>query len=68
MCICAAYVADDVAGTTVYGYISDSCADANFWCQGDKYHLDISEPLLSGDNVQVWMHTFEIMCGNAPPS
>jgi hypothetical protein len=37
---------DDHTGQTIYGYIMDSCNDANFWCQNDPYHLDISEQYL----------------------
>ena len=26
----------------MYGYVADSCADKNWWCRRDTYHLDIS--------------------------
>jgi hypothetical protein len=42
----AAYEPDEHTGDVMYGYIADSCADDNYWCQKDPFHLDISKPLL----------------------
>jgi hypothetical protein len=44
----AAYQNDELTGQTMYGYVQDSCADKNYWCQKDTYHLDISKPYLDG--------------------
>jgi hypothetical protein len=44
--MCAAYQDDKLTGQRMYGYVQDSCADNNYWCQQDKYHLDISKPYL----------------------
>jgi hypothetical protein len=44
----AAWKADGMTGDEIYGYVLDSCADDNFWCQDDTYHLDISRPYLTG--------------------
>lgn len=35
-------MADPETGRKVYGYIADSCADKNWWCRRDTFHLDIS--------------------------
>jgi hypothetical protein len=42
----AVFVDDHATGQTMYGYVMDSCADNNYWCQDDRYHLDISKPYL----------------------
>ena len=68
--MCAAYEPDSVTGQTIYGYVADSCADNNFWCQDDTFHLDIStgylrdEGILSGWNGRQieWAYL------NGPPS
>lgn len=36
-----------MSGQKINGYVMDSCADSNFWCQDDTYHLDISKPYLT---------------------
>ena len=43
---CAAYEWDAKSGQKIYGYTMDSCADPNFWCQADTYHLDVSSSYL----------------------
>lgn len=42
----AGYEADEFTGDKMYGYVSDSCPDNNYWCQTDTYHLDISRAAL----------------------
>jgi hypothetical protein len=42
------WVPDGRTGEKIFGYVMDSCADDNFWCQDDPYHLDISKPYLTG--------------------
>jgi hypothetical protein len=45
---CAAhYAADDATGTVIYGYVLDSCADDNYWCRKDEFHVDLSQPYLT---------------------
>jgi len=39
-------VNDKLTGKEMYGYIADSCADNNYWCQRDTNHLDLSKPAL----------------------
>jgi hypothetical protein len=48
---CAAWKADSLSGKIIHGYVMDRCADANFWCQTDTYHLDISKSYLSGKGL-----------------
>jgi hypothetical protein len=45
---CVGWASDDRTGEKIYGYVMDSCADENYWCQDDTYHLDFSQPYLSG--------------------
>jgi len=40
------YAPDAVSGTVLYGYIADSCGDANVWCRGDPGHIDLSQDSL----------------------
>lgn len=40
-------MSDSMTGNTIYGYVMDSCADDNFWCQNDVNHLDISKSYLT---------------------
>jgi hypothetical protein len=52
----AEYVEDKETGKVIYGYTMDSCADNNFWCRKDDFHLDISEPYLDtlGYQGDIW--------------
>lgn len=45
---CAEWVSDGLTGKVIYGHVMDSCADNNFWCQDDTFHLDISRSYLTG--------------------
>lgn len=49
--LCAAYEADDKTGEVIYGYVSDSCPDDNWWCKTDTYHLDISKKYLESEGL-----------------
>jgi hypothetical protein len=42
----AHYAADAATGTVIYGYVLDSCADDNYWCRKDEFHVDLSQPYL----------------------
>jgi hypothetical protein len=33
--VCAAYQPDDNTGKVIYGYVTDKCPDANYWCKSD---------------------------------
>jgi hypothetical protein len=35
----------------MYGYVADSCADQNYWCQTDTNHLDLSRPHLDSQGM-----------------
>lgn len=48
----AAFGPDDRTGEVIYGYVMDSCADPNVWCQNDPYHLDFSEDYLREMNLR----------------
>ena len=47
----AEYKNDQHSGKTIYGYVQDSCADNNYWCQKDTNHLDISKPYLDSKGM-----------------
>ena len=68
---CVAWKWDGRSGETIYGYTMDSCADGNFWCQVDAYHLDISQPYLEslgllGSNWNGRRISWKYMDGTAP--
>ena len=68
---CVAWKWDGRSGETIYGYTMDSCADGNFWCQTDTYHLDISQPYLGslgllGSNWNGRKISWRYMDGTAP--
>jgi hypothetical protein len=46
--VCAAYQPDDNTGKVIYGYVTDKCPDANYWCKSDTWHLDIRKSALGG--------------------
>lgn len=52
MVLCAGMGDDDKTGSTIYGYVMDSCGDSNIWCQNDYYHLDISEKYLESKGLR----------------
>eukprot|EP00892_Ulva_mutabilis_P000953 jgi/Ulvmu1/10859/UM007_0033.1 len=64
------WVADGLTGDVIFGYVMDSCADGNFWCQDDTYHLDISRSYLAGMGMtSTWNGreiTWQYMSGVAP--
>jgi hypothetical protein len=59
------------SGEVIYGYIMDSCADPNFWCQNDPGHLDVSSAYLQslgliGEHMNARKSTWRYMNGVAP--
>ena len=40
------YASDTLSGTTLYGYVADSCGDFNLWCRGTPNHVDVSQAYL----------------------
>jgi hypothetical protein len=42
----AEYKPDAHTGKKIHAYVSDSCADQNYWCSKDTNHLDLSQAYL----------------------
>jgi hypothetical protein len=72
----AAYKKDTNNGKKIYGYVTNSCTDKNYWCSKDTNHIGISKALLDSKDLTsswngrkvTWEYTSTVPSGYADTS